>query len=101
MGERHVARVDVAAVHAVAGEFATAADLLATAAHTHLSRLGFDGATAGHAHAARGEALRTALDRLSGELTEWSRAAAEIAMALRAGADRYADAENRAAVRVG
>jgi Excreted virulence factor EspC, type VII ESX diderm len=101
MGEPHVTRVDIAAVRAVAHEFDTAAELLDNAVSTHLARLAFDGATAGRDHIARGDALRGALDRLSGELLEWSRAAAEIAAALQAGADRYADAELHSAARVG
>ena len=52
-------------------------------------------------HAARGDALRTAVDRVVDGLREWSRATAEIASALRVSADRYADADARAARRVG
>ena len=66
----------------------------------HLARLEFSGASAGRAHTARGDALRAALERLTAELSQWSRAAAEIAVALRAGADRYADAELYAAARI-
>ncbi|MGH3563590.1 MAG: type VII secretion target, partial [Mycobacterium sp.] len=64
-------------------------------------RLAFDGASAGRAHVAGGDALRRALDRWAGELARWSRAGAEIATALRVGAESYADAELRAAARVG
>ncbi|MGH3594596.1 MAG: hypothetical protein ACRDUT_01260, partial [Mycobacterium sp.] len=46
-------------------------------------------------------ALRVALDRLTGELAQWARATVEIAATLRAGADRYAEADLRAAARVG
>lgn len=40
------------------------------------------------------------MDRLGAELSQWSRAAAEIAVALRAGAVRYADADVSAAARI-
>jgi hypothetical protein len=66
-----------------------------------LSRLAFDGAIAGRAHAARGDALRTALDRVVDDVARWSRASAEIAAALRAGASRYSEADGRAAARIG
>jgi len=101
MGEAHVTRMDSAAVRAVAHQFDAAAALVDGAVRTHLTRLAFDGATAGRLHVAHGDALRNALDLLSDELSAWSRAATEIAAALRAGADRYADAELRNAVRVG
>jgi len=44
--------------------------------------------------------LRVELERLAAEVSRWSRAAVEIAVALRAGADRYADAELYAAARI-
>jgi len=94
-------RVDVAAVRDVAAEFDASAAVLDTAVGTQLSHLGFGGATAGRAYAARGDALRAALDRLAGGLTAWSRASAEIAAALRASADRYQRADERSATRFG
>jgi uncharacterized protein YukE len=93
--------VDVAAVHAVANRFDDATHLIDGAVRTHLERLAFDGATAGRAYIGHGDALRLALHRLSGELAQWARATAEIAAALRAGADRYAEADQRAAVGIG
>ena len=92
--------VDVAAVRAVAERLGAAADLIDGAASDHLARLSFGGATAGRAHLARGDALRTGLERLAAELSQWSRAADEIAVSLRASADRYADAELYAAARI-
>ncbi len=92
--------IDVAAVHAVADRISAAADIIDDAVSNHLSRLTFDGACAGRTHVARGDALRVALARLGDELSQWSRAAGEIAMTLRAGADRYADAELYAAARI-
>jgi Excreted virulence factor EspC, type VII ESX diderm len=94
------AGIDVAAVRAVADQFDAAADLVDRAAGDHLARLAFGGATAGRAHVARGDALRVGLQRLTAEFSQWSRAAAEIAVALRAGAGRYADAELYAAARI-
>ncbi|GAB3006419.1 type VII secretion target [Mycobacterium bourgelatii] len=93
-------RLDCAALRAVADRFSAAADLIDEAVANHLARLIFDGSCAGRAHAARGDALRANLDRLADELSQWSRAAREIAAALRAGAERYADADAYAAARI-
>lgn len=65
-----------------------------------MARLAFGGAGAGRAHTARGDALRAQLERLTAEVTQWSRVTVETAAALRAGADRYADAELYAAARI-
>jgi hypothetical protein len=92
--------VDVAALRAVADRFSAAADLIDGAVDNHLAGLTFGGAAAGRAHVASGDALRAGLGRLAGELSRWSRAAGEIAVALRIGADRYADAELYAAARI-
>ena len=101
MGELDAARVDVGAVLAIARQYDTAAEMVDTAVRTHLTGLAFDGATAGRAHAARGDVLRTAIEDVVDGLREWSRAATEIASALRVSADRYVDADMRAARRVG
>lgn len=92
--------VDLAAVHRTADRFGAAADLLEGAVSEHLMRLAFSGASAGRAHAARGDALRAELERLAAGLSRWSRASVEIAAALRGCADRYADAEQYAAARI-
>ncbi len=91
------ARVDVAAVRAVAAEFGTTAGIL----DDHLPHLGFGGAIAGRAYAAHGDGLRAALDRITDGLTAWSRASAEIAAELRASADRYQRSDERAAAGLG
>jgi hypothetical protein len=101
MGQPDVARVDVAALHAVARQYEAASDIVEAAVRTHLTGLSFDGATAGRMHVAHGDALRAAVDHVVGQLRQWSRAAAEIAAALRASADRYAEADARSARRVG
>ncbi|OBK32472.1 hypothetical protein A5658_15615 [Mycobacterium sp. 1245111.1] len=93
--------VDAAAVHAVANRFDDAAHLIDGAIRTQVSRLTFDGATSGRAYIGQGDALRFALHRLSGELAQWARASMEVAAALRAGIDRYADADQLAAARIG
>lgn len=93
--------VDAAAVHAVASRFDDAAHLVDAAVRTHFGRLAFDGATSGRAYVGHGDALRLALHRLSGELAQWARATAEVASALRVSADHYAEADQRAAVRIG
>ncbi|BBZ73658.1 hypothetical protein MPRS_47510 [Mycobacterium paraseoulense] len=92
--------IDVAATHQIADQFRAAADLLDRALSDQLGRLAFGGAAAGRAHTARGDALRVELDRLTAEVAQWSRASTEIATALRASADRYADAEMYAAERI-
>jgi len=92
--------VDVAAVHRVADQLGAAAELIDRAVGDHLARLAFSGASAGRAHAARGDALRAGLERLGAQLSQWSRASADVAVALRASADRYADAELYAAARI-
>jgi hypothetical protein len=101
MGQPDVALVDVAGLHAVARQYQAAADVVDGAVRTHLAALTFDGAVAGRAHVARGDALNAAVAHVVDQLRQWSRAAAEIAAALRASADRYAEADARAARRVG
>ncbi|MGV0792772.1 type VII secretion target [Mycolicibacterium sp. XJ1819] len=101
MGTTDVARVDVAAVLDVARNYQLAADVVDAAVRTHLTGLGFDGATAGRRYVAHGDAVRAEVDRIVGQLRQWSRAAAEISAALRASAQRYADADAHAAVRLG
>ncbi|MGE0215012.1 type VII secretion target [Mycolicibacterium sp.] len=93
--------VDVGAVRAVAREYETAAQIVDAAVRIHLGALAFGSATAGRDYAGHGEAVHGALTGLAGSLRQWSRAAGEIAAALRASADRYQDADARAAERVG
>ncbi|MEZ0358302.1 type VII secretion target [Mycobacterium sp. SA01] len=90
-------RVDCAGLRAAAQHFDSTAEVLDEALRGQLSRLRFDGAVAGRAHVAHGDAVRAALERLTATVTQWSRAAEETAVALRATADRYGDAELRAA----
>lgn len=101
MGQTGAARVDAGAVRALAREYETAALIVDGAVRTHLSDFTFGGAGAGRAYTAHGDALRAALDDVVVSLRLWSRAAAEIAAVLRASADRYQDADARAALRVG
>ncbi|SBS72846.1 conserved hypothetical protein [uncultured Mycobacterium sp.] len=89
-------RVDTAAVRAAAQRFDYAAEVLGGVS---LNRLQFHGSVAGRTHVAHGDALRSALERLAAEVAQWSRAAQEVAVALRVTADRYGDAELRAAAR--
>lgn len=95
-----VTGIDCAAVHAVADRFGAAAELIDGAVCDHLARLAFGGSSAGRAYTARGDALRAGLERLATELSQWSRAAGEIAVVLRANANRYADADVYAAARI-
>ena len=97
MGERDSARLDIAAVRAAAERFDSVADELNRVARVPLT---FDGSAAGRAHTADGDALRVAVDRVIGDLAGWARAAAEIAAGLRAGADRYVDADLGATARI-
>jgi Excreted virulence factor EspC, type VII ESX diderm len=92
--------VDVAAVYAVADQLNATVEMIDDAVAKHLTWLVFNGARAGRAHTARGNALRTALERLAAESSRWARATTEIGAALRAGADRYADADIYAAARI-
>ena len=100
MGQRD-AFVDAAAVRTVANRFDDAALLIGGAVRNHFCRLAFDGASAGRAYVGHGDALRLALNRLTGELAQWERATLEIATALRVSADRYGEADLRAAARIG
>ncbi|SEH92613.1 Excreted virulence factor EspC, type VII ESX diderm [Mycolicibacterium rutilum] len=101
MGGTDAARVDVTALASVATQYQTAADIVAAAARTHLAALSFDGAAAGQAYVAHGDAVRRAVEEVADQLWRWSRAASEIAGALRASADRYAEADLRAVGRMG
>jgi hypothetical protein len=101
MGQPEFARVDVAALHAVARQYEAVADIVESAVRMHLSGLMFDGAAAGRVHVARGDALRAAVDRVVDELRQWSRAATEIAATVRTSADRYAEADVGAGRRLG
>jgi hypothetical protein len=93
-------RFDSRAVNGVADQLCAAAELIDAAVGNHLAALTFGGASAGRAHTARGDALHVELERLATEVSRWSRAAVEIAAALRAGADRYTEAELYAVARI-
>jgi hypothetical protein len=101
MGERDAARVDVAALLGIAGEYEVVADAVDAVVRTRLAGLQFGGAGAGRMHVARGEAVRIAVDGIADRLREWSRASAEIAATLRATALRYDEADVHAGGRVG
>ena len=93
-------RFDSPAVNGVADQLGAAAELIDGVVGNHLAALTFGGSSAGRAHAARGDALRVELERLAVEVSRWSRAAVEIAVALRTGADRYDEADLYAAARI-
>lgn len=93
--------MDTSAVRDVAGEFEAASALLDATIRTYLWNLRFDGATAGRAHTARGDSLRTALGSIADGVAQWSRASEEIGATLRGGASRYQDADHRSAMRLG
>ena len=93
-------QLDPSAARRVANQFAMAAEFTDRAVCDHLARLAFGGARAGRLHTARGDALRVELERLAAQVSQWSRASAEIAVALRSSAERYADAELYAAARI-
>lgn len=101
MGSLETARVDTDGLRGVAREYDTAAAIVDAALRHQLGGMRFGGATAGRDHTARGDRLAGAVDGLSAALRQWSRSAAEIAIALRGSADRYQDAEARCADRVG
>ncbi|BBY95923.1 hypothetical protein MGALJ_55920 [Mycobacterium gallinarum] len=101
MGERDVARVDVAALLRIADEYQSVADAVDAVVRNRLAGLQFGGAAAGRMHVARGEAVRIAVDGVGDRLREWSRASAEIAATLRTTAHRYDEADSRAGRMVG
>ena len=101
MGHPDTASVDVAALRSVADEYQTVAELLDGALRTHLSGLTFDGASAGRAYVARGDAVREAVARTVNQIRQWSRACREIAAVLQVSANQYAAADARAGERVG
>lgn len=88
--------VDPAALRAAAQRMDNAADIVLAALRTRLGGLQFDGTVAGRAHAVAGASVRTGVDRLVADLAQWASVAREIAAALRAGADRYAESEMHA-----
>lgn len=90
--------MDAGALRRVAGEFDRIGELIETT--TRVS-LGFGGGQAGRAYVVDGDALRRALEPRPVELSQWSRATAEIAAGLRLGADRYVEADRIAAERIG
>ncbi|MCU1694425.1 MAG: hypothetical protein JWR34_488 [Mycobacterium sp.] len=101
MGESDAARVDVAALLDVARGYDALADTVDAAVRVHLTRLSFDGAVAGRAYTARGDALRNSVEHVGDGMRLLARASVEIASALRASADRYVEADARGARRVG
>jgi uncharacterized protein YukE len=101
MGQPDTTRVDVAALLGIADRYDSAAETIDSVFRSRLSRLTFDGASAGRAHTADGDALHIALAEVADQLRQWSRAATEIAAAVRASAARYADSDVRASMRVG
>jgi len=101
MGERPATLVDIAALSGIARQFEIVADIVDSAAWQHLSGVAFNGATAGRMHVGHGDALRAAVDHIGDQLHQWSRAAAEIGAVIRTSVQRYADADARAADRVG
>jgi hypothetical protein len=100
MGAVRAACVDGAALVSIAGQYDAAAAMVDSAVRTHLSSLSFDGSAAGQEYAARGDALRAAVDDVVVALHGWARSAAAAASELRAAAARYADADADAASRV-
>ncbi|WP_396899150.1 type VII secretion target [Mycolicibacterium sp.] len=101
MGHVDAARIDVAALLQLAGEYDAVADMVDAAARARLNGTVFDGASAGRAHIHHGDAVRLAVDDLTDVLREWTRSAREIATAVRTSADRYVVADAHASNRVG
>jgi hypothetical protein len=80
--------VDPQVLHFAAQRLDEAADILAVALSRHLNRL--------RLHAAD-PATRTAMDQLVDGVGQWQRAARQYAAVVRAGADRYIDADSTGA----
>ncbi|ACC39565.1 type VII secretion target [Mycobacterium marinum] len=93
-------RIDVAAVQVVAERLYAAAELIDNAIADHWARLTFDGAAAGRDYPSHGDALRAGLERLGAQLSQWSSATVDIAVAMRAAANHYVDADRGAAARI-
>jgi hypothetical protein len=66
-----------------------------------LLRWSFGADRAGRDHAARGQALRLALEGSTDQIRSWSRAAAETSATLQITADHYVAADAAAAARIG
>jgi hypothetical protein len=101
MGEPDAFRVDIPVLLDVARGYDSVADLVDSVVRNQLGGLSFDGAIAGREHAASGDALRWALEGLIDQLSQWSRACAEVGAVLRSSADRHLDADTVAAGRLG
>ncbi|SEB12502.1 MULTISPECIES: type VII secretion target [unclassified Mycobacterium] len=99
MGERDVARIDLAAVRDIAQRCESVADMLGTAV-APLLRWYFDGFCGGRDHAASAAALRAALDQSAGQLRAWASASTEAAATLRVSSGRYVDADTDLAGRL-
>jgi excreted virulence factor EspC (type VII ESX diderm) len=100
MGEADLAQVDVAVLLGVARQYDVVAEIVDSVVRAHLTGMAFDGVLAGRAHVDSGDAVRTAVDRVTDQLRQWSRAATEIAVVLGAAADRYDTADADAARRL-
>lgn len=98
MGEPQTTHVDIGALRAVASRFDDAANLISRAGQV---RPVFDGTVSGRAHVAEGSEFRRTLDQLLVDVNLWARASAEVAVALRTGADRYRGADVSAAAGIG
>ncbi len=81
----------------MAREYDTASAIIDAAVRNQLGSLRFGAALSGRAYAAHGGELAAALAELSTALRLWSRAAAEIAVALQNSAIRYGAAADRSA----
>jgi hypothetical protein len=101
MGEIESAHVDVGALLDVAARYDAIADVVDGLTRTHLDRLRFGGAVAGQDYAARGDALRRALDDVVDQTNLWARATREVAAALRTSSGRYVEVDSRTAARLG
>lgn len=87
----------MSALRAVADRFDAIAQLAADAG----PHLRFGAEVAGRAHAVAGAAVRRGLERGVVETAAWARAAQEIAVGLRCGADRFASTERDVAGGIG
>ena len=92
--------MDTAGLRAMAREYEMASAIIDAAVRNQLGSLRFGAPTSGRAYATLGGELSAALAELSTALRLWSRAAAEIAVALQASAIRYGAAAERSADQV-
>lgn len=100
MGLIESARMDAAAVLAIARRYDDTAERVDAALRRCQAALGFTAARAGREYTDSGAQVRKSVDETIGALRGWSRSCLDIAAQLRLSADDYAQIDDRAARRI-